>query len=365
MLHCLMNLPRHSFIAVLLALVLLKTGIAEYTLFKQWALIAQNPFENPFWENTPINPEDALAFHFLMWSHLLPFLCWCVGMVSASNVFWVSLFFAFAFFWGLMRCTFCFLPEQSGRIACLLFAIFPVSGIGFFMVGMDSFTLFLMGLTFIVGLKINHLTLNRGGIIAFLLGILLGMQHFEQGFLGVVALLFAICFSKQQSSGLSFSFCLSWVLGIVLGKLLLVLLFLYWQQNVPTRSEHFFRNAASYWSAFSLNFQWAWFAGLGLGWVAVAHYVCQKRDVLPFLLPLLALCLLPIIAYDYTRVVAVATFPLLLQFVFLNADFLKNFPKATLNTLFVAWLFLPFIYFFGRMQSAQGFYTLLVHFFNL
>ncbi len=182
------------------------------------------------------------------------------------------------------------------------------------------------------------------------------MQHFEQGFLGVVALSVATLLNAfyfpQNKLPLRFKQCLAWCLGILLGKMLLVFWFSSLDFHPTTRAAQFLILMPSLLSNFVADIQWAFWGGLGLGWL-VLWFAPNLNQF--FWLALIPLVLLPIVASDYTRVVSIATFPLLAQFVFLNQKTIEDFPLKIFSMLFLLYLVMPYSWFFKEPLNTQGF----------
>lgn len=93
--------------------------------------------------------------------------------------------FSIAFTALFIKLVFSRLPERSTRIALILFALLLVSATTYFWVGSDSLTLLLLLLLLLLALSFPHSIL-----MTLAIGIMLGMQHFEQAFFAVGGLLF-------------------------------------------------------------------------------------------------------------------------------------------------------------------------------
>ena len=177
------------------------------------------------------------------------------------------------------------------------------------------------------------------------------MQHFEQAFLGVAALSFAsFCHRQKIKLPFSFLFCFLFLIGVLLGKLILIAIFEYC--GIEALGRFFVLDLKARLQDFFLNIQWALFSGLGLGWLVVLHIFKFKKIAPIFLMALLPLVFLPIVAMDYTRVVAIATLPILLQYVFLNAEFLEKIKTKTLLILFLMWILMPSVWFYIAARGS-------------
>ena len=197
-------------IGVALAVSLVKTGIWHMPNLDEWGFISVNPFRNPF--------TDPNA-HYLFWNWLSPFLAWRLGIQNENSFLYFHLAFSIAFTFIFIAFVWSNFEERDARTALVLFLVLPVSTTAYFWVGMDSVTLALMLLLFVAR---RHLWL----VLA--IGVLLGMQHFEQGLVAFGALtfaLFASSFTLKSRSEYPLPWAITILVGVVLGKLVLVLIF--------------------------------------------------------------------------------------------------------------------------------------------
>lgn len=326
--------PAWRLVAALGLLGLAKTGFWQIPNFGASRLIAQDPFTNPF--------QDPNA-HALYWSWLGPFLAWLIGATSAPAFFAFHLLLS-AGFWALFAATsFRDLPAREARLSLLLFAALPVSATAFFWVSTDSLTLFLMMLAF---------ALPPRSAVAAVMGLLLGMQHFEQAFLGFGGLLAASLLARWagREPPRPVPWTAALVLGTLAGKLALTALFrglgvevnsgrLYWlAEHLPLLLQQF-----------ALHPHVILFSVLGPGWLALVPYLERGREALPFVLALLGLMLLLPVSGDQTRVLAVVTFPLLMGFWLRGGPFLASLDDRWAAWLLLAWVLVPWAWVWGGL----------------
>lgn len=321
--------PRWQLVCALLLGTLIKTGIWFMPNLDSTALIASNPFVNPF-----ANPDA----HYLLTSWLGLYGAWLVGATSERLLFCYFLLFSMLFSALFMRLLLTRLPDAAARTALVLFTMLPVAGTTYFWAGIDGITLCLMTLALLLR--------DRSPLLLLATGVLLGMQHFEQSFFGFGAVLAALLLSKHwrdaQTAGYSvrWAFCL--LLGIVLGKIVLQLLFqrfglhlnsgrMYWLQNhLPALvGQTLLHLHLVLWSA------------LGLGWVMVLTWAERGKAAWPLLLALAGLLLLLPVSGDQTRVLAIVTLPLLSVYWLLNPGFLASLNRTLVSALFGLSLLLP------------------------
>jgi hypothetical protein len=310
---------RTKLIAALLALAFVKTGVWYIPNFDGWKGMRLDPFHNPF------PSPDA---HYLFWNWLGPFLAWRFRIHNEQSFLYFHLFFSIAFTASFLAYVFFQFEERDARTVLVLFFAIPVSVTAYFWIGMDSITLALMMLLLVA---------RSHRLLALLLGIALGMQHAEQGVVAFAALLFALVLSRILNANTRYS--ITWaamsLLGVGIGKLILILVFRHY--GVVVNSGRFFymrRYGAMYATMFWYHFQYALWAVLGVGWIAVAKFAERGRAAIPFLSSLcLMMLMLPVVG-DETRVMGIVTFPLLAVYLLLNPEFLR-----TLSSTFVAWIF--------------------------
>lgn len=327
-------------ILVIALLTLFKTGIWYIPNLGASQAIAQNPFTNPF--------PDPNA-HYLFWSWLGPFLAWLIGATGKWQFFAFHLFFSVAFTLLFIRVAFNTLSNDLARSSLVLFSVLPVSATAYFWVSSDSITLFLMLLA---------LAFPRSLAFTFIVGLLLGMQHFEQGFFAAAGLLFAIAISHRQGYALKYSwkFCLLLLIGVIAGKFLLFGLFSHYSINVNSGRMHWLREHLHLLlNQFFFHFHYIIWSVLGLGWLVALRFTDWGVKSVPFFLTLAGLCLLLPVSGDQTRVLAIITFPLVSAYWLFNQDFLKNLAKREISLLFTAWALMPWGWVWGGAPKWSAF----------
>ena len=319
-------------VLAILMISLIKTGIWYIPNIDLLINIAQNPFENPF-----SNPNQ----HYLFWNWLGPFLAWLVGATDRWRFFAFHFAFSLAFTAIFIRFIFVNLSDKSARISLIIFSCLPVSATSYFWVGVDSLTLFLM---------ILSLSFPSSLLFVFVVAILLGMQHFEQGLFASSALLIAIYLSHRQGYALRYSwrFCAALLVGVIVGKIILHLIFDYSGIEVnsgrPRWLQTFFPVVIQ---QFFFHSQWIVWSALGLGWLVALRFIDWGKRSVPFFISLGALCLLLPIVGDQTRVFAMVTFPLIAAYWLFNEDFLGNLTKKEVSLLATAWTLMPWGWVWG------------------
>jgi hypothetical protein len=318
--------PAWKLLLAIAALTLFKTGIWSIPNLGESQAIANNPFTNPL-----ANPDA----HYLLWSWLEPWLAWAIGIHSAWQFFLFRCVAAVAFTLLFVRIAFANLPDALARSSLVLFSILPVSATAYFWIGGDALTLLLM----LLALAFPASRLFAAGV-----GVLLGMQHFEQGFFAAAGLLFAVSLSHRQRYPLRYSwqFCLALLLGVVAGKLALIAIFQHYAIAVNSGRAHWLRaHIGALLGQFFYHFHYIVWSVLGLGWLAALRFADWGKKSLPFFLALAGLCLLLPVSGDQTRVVAIVTFPLIFTYWLLNPDFLEKIAKRETAVVFTLWALMP------------------------
>lgn len=324
--HFLFEAPAWKLLAVICALWLLKTGIWCYPNPDALWAMARNPFANPF-----ANPDEE----YVMWSWLGAWLAWVAGAATMAKQFALALAYAVAFTFLFVRAAFNSLPREQARSAIVLFAMLPVSTTAYYWVGYDSLTLLLM---------MAALAFPAMPLVTLAAGLLLGMQHFEQGFMGAAGLYAAVFLSRRQGYPLAYGlkFCLLLAGAIVAGKLALVGLFRHYGIHVHSgRMVWVHEHLGEMVSNFFLHAHVIVWSLLGLGWLAAVRFADSGRRSLPFFLVLGGLSLLAVVTADQTRVVAIVTFPLLMAYWLRNPDFLSRLGRREVALVFMLWAVMP------------------------
>jgi len=205
---------------------------------------------------------------------------------------------------------------------------------------MDSITLALM---------MSILAARKYPIVALFLGIAVGMQHFEQGFFAFGAVLFALLYSRHINILAAFS--VRWstcaFIGVLLGKIILVLLFRHLGIHITDRRYYVHRYYEMFLQMFYYHTQYILWSFLGAGWFAVAKLAERGRAARPFFISLVGLMVLQLTVGDETRVFWIVSFPLIAVYLLLDVGFLQFIGSNVTSWVFGVWLLAPFPYSWG------------------
>ena len=318
---------RSRFIAIAVALSLIKTGVWCIPNLESSWIISLNPFHNPF--------TDPMA-HYMMWNWLSPFLAWRLRIHNEQSFLYFHLLFSIVFTCLFIAWIWSHLEEKDARTSLVLFLSLPVSTTAYFWVGMDSVTLVLMLLLLLV---------RRKAWMALPIGVLLGMQHFEQGLVAfgalAVALLISIVMKKQ--SEYSIPWITASLAGVILGKIVLMAVFSHYGMQVNSGRLYLLQNYSRQCVvAFYYHFQYILWSVFGVGWIVIAKYSQQGKTAMPFLIALAAEMPLLVVMQDETRVLAIVSFPLVAITLLLNRGFLQSLSGRLVAIIFGLWLLVPY-----------------------
>lgn len=327
-------------VLIIALLGFVKTGIWYIPNLGASQVIATNPFSNPF------SDPDA---HYLFWSWLGPFAAWLIGANGKWQFLVFHLFFSIAFTLLFIKIAFDNFPSDLARSSLVLFSALPVSATSYFWISADSITLFLMLLA---------LASSGSVILTFIIGTLLGMQHFEQGFFAALGLLFAIALSSKQGYVLRYSwkYCLGLLIGVCFGKAALLCIFEYNSIVINSGRMHWLRSHIHLLlNQFFYHFHYIIWSVLGIGWFFALRFADWGTRSVPFFLSLACLSLLLPISGDQTRVLAIVTFPLISAYLLFNRDFLEGLTRREVALVFTGWALMPWYWVWGGIPKWSVF----------
>lgn len=316
---------RTRFLVVLFAIMLVKTGIWHIPNLDSSIRIAQNPFI--LWE-----PRASEQYIFTSW--LAPFLAWLIGATQDGLFLLFHLGFSLAFTTLVVWLAFTRLEEAQARASMIIFAAMPVSATAYFWIGNDSLTLLLMA---------SALALRDRAVLAALVGVLLGLQHFEQSMFGFAALAVASFATPRFGGPVIYPWrsAVAVLGGVIAGKLALMLIFHVAGMQVTGRTGWFVTYLATMLGQFWFHGQYVVWTVLGAGWLVAIRYADRGRAAIPFFVCLLGLLPLLMVVNDQTRVLAIVTFPLVFAFWLAEPDFLSGLSRREVAALAVVWLIVP------------------------
>lgn len=332
---------RLQFLSLLLALKVIHVGIWFIPNLASTREIALDPFRNPFG-----NPEADYLLH----TWLSPMLSWLIGANTFTEVLLLHLCITGLFLIVVTLTLFEILPEPQARVALIIFWSAPVSGVSLYWIGPDSLTLFLLA---------SACVLNRRPPVVFVLGLLLGLQHFEQAVFGAISLVPLVMFPSRDRwvPNVAKSFVPVLFTGLVLGKIALLAIFSTFPEDVNSgRPYWLITNFASLTADFvSLPLITLW-SGLGMCWIALAKFAQEVRCNARLLIALAIPCsVLPVVA-DPTRVLAITSFPLLYFTLLTSQKHLTRWDRPQAARWMVTAVVIPWLWVWGGTVHTSTFF---------
>jgi hypothetical protein len=322
------SLPTWAFALALLTITLAKSGVSRFPAIGVSFALGLNPFANPM-----AIPDGQ----YLATSWLGSFLAWSLRIEEQYTFFGLHLFFSIAFVL-LVVCYFMTKARDVGRKGILLFFFLPVSWVSFYWVGPDSLTLLLFTILVFYA---------RHPLLATLVGIAAGLQHFEQSFVafGATAVYFAITSLRVRSMHTRLIWNAAVLIGIVIGKMILNHLFQRFAIALAAdRVELAIAKVSLMVGYFARCPHAILWSILGVGWMLGFMEKKFVRNQWPALVALIcALLIVPFVG-DETRVGSIITFPLMVFAWLQNKDFLDRLSDWVLGTVLLAWLLIPTIW---------------------
>ncbi len=339
-----LDTARWKYLTWLAVVMFVKTGMIAVA--PALLAIVQSPYENPFG-----SPHD----HYLFWSWLGPFLAHLLG---ADRPWSFTLFYlacSLGFTALMVRWLFTTLDDRAARVALLVFALLPVSATSYYWIFTDSLTLLLLACT---------LYLPRYPVAVAALGVLLGMQHAEQAFLGALGALIGLAWARRRGyrGRYHWRWALGLLIGVVVGKVVLVLLFQHWDIHINSGRWYWLRKT---WRLVLIQFAYSWqvalFSAFAVGWLVVVAFVRRRAaEALPVAVVLVAMLGLMPISQDPTRVFAIVSFPLIAVLVLANPAFLASLSRETVGLCVLLWLVVPWTFVWaGTPQVSAAAYDVM------
>lgn len=329
-----LNLKELFFILAAFLLVVGNTGVWAMPNIVMQFMISQSLLKVPF--------DDPNA-HYLFFNYFQPFLYGITGAKSLTGYFIYSFTIAALF---LLLFLFWFVSYHGKQVAIdqnKLFAVvtFPVFMIPFYWVGMDAMTLLLSLL----------ILLNKDKMVfALLFAFMLGVQHFEQGFIAFATLFATLLthyfFSRDKISLLLIKKVFFILVSMVAAKVLLMLFFYFANVGLSgDRGSYLKTNLYLYFEMFK---KW-WFVTLwtlfATGWLLIAQNI---KKTWPLIVAALTMLVLTVIVGDQTRVGVIVLFPSLFYWVFMNREIWEKLTQKMVVLMLSFYLLVPIVVVWGE-----------------
>lgn len=338
------KLNTRNILILLLLISLFKNGIWYHPALWNMLEIAKNPFENVFGLET--------QKYYLYSSWLSPFFAYILGIKSKFYFFIFHLFLAALYLFLTIALIKKSIKTKNLKKSLIIFLIFPVSMTSFYWVGYDSLILLLM---------VISLYKNRNYLITFMCSIGIGLQHFEIGFVSIIAISIASIFERmfyinKKEIKISLVFKITFITGLIIGKIILYKIY----------NDESFVDGRMQWIGDALlhllyNFYFnfyniLWFS-LGAGWLIIIHFFLNQKQKWPFLISLLSLIFVLPFVDDHSRVFSASSFMLIMIYILCNDEFLNTVSFKQLSLFFLIWILLPYSWVWqGDLRSTMFLY---------
>jgi hypothetical protein len=331
------KIPLRQLAVYLYLIMLVRTGIWVMGSMPEQIVVVFSPFLNKI-------PFDQS--HYVFWNYLGPLsahLLFTPFHLSTPIAYVTPYFIYCLFFAAIGTALFCHLvttrlDDHAARASLLIYFLLPVAGTTYFWVGMDGLTFLLLLLPFVM---------PRNAWWGAGIGFLLGLQHFEQGFLAYLAVLASLYLTGKnaEATDVSKPWATSVLGGILLGKLALILWFSYIDLNVASDRFSWMMDHERRTLFYAMLHPHVMFASLmGVAWLVVGRLAFFRQANLPFFVPFTVLLLLPFIVEDETRVFSLVAFPLLAYWILFNPKFLQSLEHDFLGLLVVLMIIVPWMW---------------------
>jgi hypothetical protein len=315
-----------SFCTWLTVLIVARTGIL-------WPLdhadkLALDPFAQ-------ISSDPDVQYLTSSW--LQPYLAWLLGLNEGPRYFLFTLAISVATGALVFIHFFRKFDDESARKAGLIFAVLPVSGIVYYRLALDGATVLLLVCAYLARRRLPWV---------LVLGVLLGMQHFEQGACAAAILGGALLVDsyRKQSLERGLGFPAALLVGLVVGKLALSVIFNAHGMVIADRADFVARHLTEMPREIFLGLPISLWSGLGLGWLLLPRFHADADRRAGFYTAL-ALCLpLLLVTLDTTRVMAILMLLPILHYWFADDALVRRISRREAAILGIVWLVTPWVY---------------------
>lgn len=328
--------PYRVFVAVVLTIALVKTGVWMMPNIDLTLLVAHNPLEN-------LIDRPGAAHLFTNW--LSPALAHLIGIRTLPALALFYLLFSVlstATFLILINAS---LAEPYRRTALLIYVMLPVSTTAYYWIGMDAVTMLLLTL---------FVLFRSRPLVTLVIGTLFGLHHFPQGFVAIGAVAFVLVLewilpvTRDRVAVRNLLAAVTGVLGTIIGKVVFTAIVA--ANGIvleSTRMDWTRLNFTSLLRQAVYSIHIVFFSVFGVAWIYVLFLASRGKRTIPFFVTVAGLFLMIFIVADQTRVLSIVTFPLITIYLILNADVLADLDRKTVAITAVIWVIVPYIWVFG------------------
>lgn len=329
---------RFKLLAALWGLMIIRTGLWYMPNLDLSRRVALSPFANEMAEP---------AGEYLFWNWFGPLIAFLLHATGKIPFLLLHLCFSVVFTLVMLRALFANLEERQARTSALLFFVLPASATSYYWIGMDSLTLLLMALAL----------LAERPVFCGLIGLMLGMQHFEQSFIAYAILIVGLLLCRKYDP--EFAPVRKWVAvlaGIVLGRILLALILEHFSITLHTgRIALAFLTASNLSLKSLLRLHFVLWSFFGAGWLVAVRHFSQGKSAIPFWAGTCAAVLVAMLVFDQTRVFAIVSFPLLSVFWLMNRRLVDTLSDSRVVWILLLWLLTPWFFVWNGTPRGSAF----------
>ena len=322
-------------------IAIFKSGVWIMGNLDATRLIAENPFINPFEDSK----DDYLLNSWLL--NFVAFLIKATNPVSylVLNIICTSL----AIIVGVLTVKRKVQPKNQ-NYASYMFVMLPVSAGVFYWIGMDGFLLLLLVMYFALEKK----------LYTVLLGILVGMQHFEIGIIAAASLIvYERLRSRDDENKNSVAKATILILGILMGKLNLIIIF--HTNGIIVRENRFTLGFDNVFHNLVDSVRYtpaALFSAIGIFWIIILKL--QKKEQKAFLIAFTIPIVASFFVWDQTRILQQSSILIVMRAIILNEKMIDRIHPQEIKSFFVAWLIIPWVWIWQDFLGPITGYNIMI-----
>jgi hypothetical protein len=337
--------------SIIVFISILKSGVWVFPAINASFIISQSPFKQPF---SSEYDQYLMTYWFASWFANI------IGIKTLAAFIVLHLFFGILTLFILFRFVRANVnPIYQGK-SLLLLGMLPTISTIFYWIGMDTFIVFIMSC-----LALNY----KRPYLLFSFGLIGGMHHFEIMVAGTATLLFYNMIKNRTFHIFRIKHYLRikdilaptiMVLGVIVGKALLVFIFIV-NDVVVARDGislgfYYFEKSAKLAIANFIPILWSM---LGAIWIfyLLALFQKTKESLALFLSSLVPLALV-FIVLDETRILQLTGFLLMLFGLITNENFLSRLSDKQVKTIIVLWLIIPWVWVWQKVFGSVTLFSI-------
>lgn len=319
-------------------IALIKSGIWVFPAIYASFVISQQPFKQPF-----SNPDDQ----YLMTTWFASYFAHILGIQTLASFIFLHFVFACFAVYLLFRYVKRNIDSSEQGKSLLFFAMLPATSTIFYWVGMDSFTFLIMVL---------FLNLRFKPWLVLCVGVIGGLHHFEILFIASASLcLFEILRGNFKGRKIEIKSVFSFMLGVVLGKVLLSFIFrvqgvVVSKNRVSIGLDGLSSNLELI-SKYGLLIYWSM---LSVIWyVLIIAIIKRNRESLALFVSLLIPIFIVFFVRDSSRVIQLTSFLTIAIGLISNQKILSEISIKQVRLMLIFWLIIPWVWIWQKVFGSN------------